>query len=151
MLKVHCSYVLQQTSWHSDRQSSLDLARPSESRDVWHPFLQSEIDLKKSGSFLVPLVSPDFFFTSPGSTGDFPEMYFVPGGRGASAAKTAGTAAAPIKQKFIAATFKKRRLVFWIWEFAESDDISSIEEIAEEEWILVSWEWLKYKIRENLS
>jgi hypothetical protein len=78
-------------------------------------------------------------------------MYFVPGGRGTSAAKTAGTATAPITHKFIAAALKNLRLVFWIWEFAESNDVSSIEEVEDEEHSLVSREWLEYEIRENLS
>lgn len=74
ILKVHCSYVLQQISWHSDRQSSLDLARPSGPSLFWHWLLQSETDLKKSGSFLVPLGLSDFFRVSPGAKGDFPEI-----------------------------------------------------------------------------
>jgi len=63
------------------------------------------MDLKKSGSFLVPLVLSDFFGVSPGGTGVFPEIYFVPGGRGFSAAITAG-ATAPIRHKFAMALVK---------------------------------------------
>jgi len=94
--------------------------------------LQSEIDLKKSGSFLVPLGLSVFFRVSPGGKGDFPDTYVVPGGRGASAAKTA-EAVAPIKQKFMAVAVRKPRLVLWICESDKLPDVSSVKVASRDE------------------
>jgi len=74
---VHCSYVVQQISWQSERQSSLDLARPSGPLVLSHFPLQSDIDLRKLGSLFVPLVSLLSFSFSPGTFGAFPVRYLV--------------------------------------------------------------------------
>ena len=75
--KVHCSYVVQQMSWHSARHSSFDFARPSGPGVFSHLLLQSEILLRKLGSFLVPLTSLLSRGFWPGTIGLFPVFHMM--------------------------------------------------------------------------
>lgn len=158
-------------SWHSDRQSSLDLAKPSGPGVDWHWLRQSETDLKKSGSFRVPFGLSDFLAVSPGGMGFFPEMYFVPGGLESDAATTAAgappaTTNPPTRPMFMAAAFRNRRRVSTCTdrEVSVSASASATSEEDEEDDSVqtkslsfgdplkrnvVSWEWLENKMREN--
>lgn len=75
--KVHCSYVVQQMSWQSDKHSSFDLANPSDPVEFSHWLLQFEILRRKLASFLVPDVSFLSFGFCPGTMGVFPLFHIV--------------------------------------------------------------------------
>eukprot|EP00581_Thalassiosira_minuscula_P002838 CAMPEP_0183736922 /NCGR_PEP_ID=MMETSP0737-20130205/50619_1 /TAXON_ID=385413 /ORGANISM="Thalassiosira miniscula, Strain CCMP1093" /LENGTH=107 /DNA_ID=CAMNT_0025971067 /DNA_START=214 /DNA_END=534 /DNA_ORIENTATION=+ len=77
MANVHCSYVVQQISWHSSKHSELVLANPSGPGLFSHLALQSDTERKNAGSFLVPLTSPLSFGFCPGTMGARPVFQMV--------------------------------------------------------------------------